>query len=283
MRRWRRGAARLALVSCLVTGAAACTLFVDTKGLSDGASPGSDGGGSPDGPSSTPAPGTDGGDAAAGGVDGAPGRFCDAHKDAIHCEDFDGPALTQDRIETRLGSVAVIAAADARSAPNVLVATVPAISASESGDACYATPPIPTTSKFHVSFDVLVVTGISVVVVDVYGIEPANNFTQGSILGDQNFALFQEFSQLQDGGGANGNNANLGASLTPTWHHLDVCFDFPTLARKASIDGAKSVSPTGISGWPSTAMVLFGAEYATNSPPEEVHIDNVLIDTTACP
>jgi hypothetical protein len=75
----------------------------------------------------------------------------------------------------------------------------------------------------------------------------------------------------------------LPVNLTPVWHHLDVCYDFATGARSVSIDGAHPVSATGVSGWPKTATIYFGAQFASNAPKEEVHVDNVLVDTTGCP
>jgi hypothetical protein len=271
----------LALFGGLVAGAAACTLLVDTKDLSGeaGPGPGPDGATSPSEAGPSASSGADGGDARA---DGPPARFCDAHKDAILCEDFDGPSLAPERIVARLGNVVVTPSSDARSAPNELVVTMPALTGSYAGTACYTSPDIPTT-KFHVSFDVLVVTGTSVVVLDVEAIDSAGDDLQGALMGDSTFALFQEFTQFVDGGQATAKNINLPVSFTPAWHHVDVCYDYGSGVRLASFDGARSLSGTGVRGWPSEARVEIGAEYATNNPREEVHIDNVLVDTAACP
>lgn len=239
--------------------------------------PGSEGASSPNEAGAGPPSGGD-----AGGADAPPGRFCDAHKDAILCEDFDGPSLAPERIVTRLGNAIVTPASDARSAPNVLVATMPALKGSSAGTACYTSPDIPTT-KFHVSFDVLVATGTSVIVLDVEGHDGVGDDFQGVLMGDSSFALFQEFTQFVDGGQATANNIDLPVSFTPVWHHADVCYDFASGVRLASFDGARSLAGTGVQGWPSVAHVQLGADFASNKPREEVHIDNVLVDTADCP
>jgi hypothetical protein len=71
--------------------------------------------------------------------------------------------------------------------------------------------------------------------------------------------------------------------LGPSWHHVDVCFDFTTASRTIVFDGTKMTS-TGVPKFPSPGPFKFGLPYvASSSSPAEVRIDNVLVDTDACP
>lgn len=273
--------------SALLLGSAACSLLVDSSGLtlSSKARGDADATNANDAAVAQDASASDAmtPDAEAG----APTRFCDAHPGALFCEDFDGLPLDTTRVSTQNGTGAATASSSAPSAPNVFVAQVGALASGEQGHAVFRLPNV-TLQKFHCAFDVSMVGGTDAIVFDLEAAAGGGTMNyQSELLGDSTFAIYQEFFQGGDGGLTqpfSWNGDKTSRTLSPTWQHVDVCFDFATSARVLAFDGKKVAQGTGVPNWPETGELFFGA-YVVRGPStlQEVHIDNVLVDTAACP
>jgi hypothetical protein len=271
--------------SALLLGSVACGFLVDSDGLTSGpiqAVP--DGGGAQDGTTVNP---TDG--APVTNVDAATpsGRFCEAHADAIFCEDFDGPALAVGQAVTQNGTGIATATNGTPSPPNAFVAQVAALTSGQQGYAVFRPPDVALT-KFHVAFDVSVVGGPSAIVFNLIAAPTAGTNSQSELLGTQSFAVYQEFFQNENGDLTNAFNwgsGGTGPTLTIAWKHVDVCFDFSQNHRSFAFDGKQVAQGEGVTNWPGTGTLSFGSFLVSDTPStlQEVHIDNVVVDTNACP
>src|SRR5262249_41544680 len=132
-------------------------------------------------------------------------------------------------------------------------------------------------------FDAAVTQGTAVIVFELEPPVGVGSY-QSELLGDSNFIVYQEFAFFGDGGSTQPVHYTPGLlTLGPEWHHVEVCFDFATASRKIVFDGT-STTATGVPKFPSPGPFKFGLPYAVSlSAPAEVHIDNVLVDTSACP
>jgi hypothetical protein len=141
-------------------------------------------------------------------------------------------------------------------------------------------------TTFHCAFDVSVVGGKDAIVFDLEASRSAGTNFQSELLGDSTYAVYQEFFQAADGSLTTPLSWNGGGSivLTAAWQHVDVCFDFAKNTRILAFNGKTVKSASGVANWPSSGTLSFGT-YDVNGPStlQEVHIDNVLVDTGACP
>jgi hypothetical protein len=264
----------------------ACSLLVDTAGLGGAVGPPPEAS-APDGGGAAPEDASDGPVADGAPSDaGAPdARFCDQHDGGavLYCEDFDGPPLDITRIVVRGGgSVGAAPVADALSPPNALVAKVGAVEAGTTGNAFLLLPSFGLTSKLHVAFDVAVVDGHHVIVSQLdQAVSGATYLSE--LIGDSTFLLYQEFSSYPDGGGVSVFKWVPPLALGPAWHHADVCFDFGRNTRTVVVDDHPT-SGSGLTEWTGSAALQVGVAFAAGgSASQEVHLDNVLVESNDCP